>query len=103
MARMVAQRNSRAFQTSLMGRQQALDKHILALLTNMADPTFLKKKHGYNVHGQMVGKDGKMISKVCTTISRGHGPFSGAQWRNHLHISVGLVDLLLPIISSFLE
>lgn len=78
MARMVAQRNSRAFQTTLMGRQQALDKHILALLENIPNPTFLKK-HGYNVHGQMLGKDGKMISKVCMVISRGHGSSSRGQ------------------------
>ena len=66
MARMVAQRNSRAFQNTLLGRQHALDKRILALLENIFDPTFFKKKHGYNVHGEMLGKDGKMIVKVCT-------------------------------------
>lgn len=78
MAKMVAQRNSRAFQTTLIGRQQALDKHILTLLENMSDPTytFLKKKHGYNVHGQMLGKDGKTVSKVRVAISRRHGSSS---------------------------
>lgn len=66
MARMVAQRNSRSFQSTLLGRENVLDDHISALLENFAgDPTFFKKKHGYNVHGQMLGKDGKMIVKVC--------------------------------------
>ena len=64
MARMVAQRNSRGFQSTLLGREHALDKHILHLLEKFSDPSFFKKKHGYNVHGQMLGKDGKMIVKV---------------------------------------
>lgn len=64
MARMVAQRNSRAFQSTLLNREHVLDKHILSLLEKFNDPTFFKKKHGYNVHGQMLGKDGKMIIKV---------------------------------------
>ncbi|CAM9274564.1 unnamed protein product [Scytosiphon promiscuus] len=63
MARMVAQRNSRAFQSNLFGREHALDSHILQLLEKFSDPTFFKKKHGYNVHGQMLGRDGKMIIK----------------------------------------
>ncbi|CAM9113005.1 unnamed protein product [Ectocarpus fasciculatus] len=64
MARMVAQRNSRGFQSNLFERERVLDKHILYLLEKFSDPTFFKKKHGYNVHGQMLGKDGKMIVKV---------------------------------------
>lgn len=65
MARMVAQRNSRRFQSTLLDRENGLDAHILVLLEKFADdPTFFKKKHGYNVHGQMLGKDGKMIVKV---------------------------------------
>lgn len=64
MARMVAQRNSRGFQSTLLGREHVLDKHILHLLEKFSDPSFFKKKHGYNVHGQMLGKDGKMIVKV---------------------------------------
>ena len=64
MARMVAQRNSRGFQSTLSEREHVLDKHILHLLEKFSDPTFFKKKHGYNVHGQMLGKDGKMIVKV---------------------------------------
>lgn len=64
MARMVAQRNSRGFQSKLNEREQVLDKHILHLLEKFSDPSFFKKKHGYNVHGQMLGKDGKMIVKV---------------------------------------
>lgn len=64
MARMVAQRNSRGFQSTLLDREHVLDKHILHLLEKFSDPTFFKKKHGYNVHGQMLGKDGKMIVKV---------------------------------------
>lgn len=65
MARMVAQRNSRGFQTTLLDREHVLDEHILGLLEKFSDPTFFKKKHGYNVHGQMLGTDGKMIVKVC--------------------------------------
>lgn len=64
MARMVAQRNSRGFQSNLFDREHALDKHILNLLEKFSDPSVFKKKHGYNVHGQMLGKDGKMIVKV---------------------------------------
>lgn len=64
MARMVAQRNSRGFQSTLFEREHALDKHILNLLEKFSDPSVFKKKHGYNVHGQMLGKDGKMIVKV---------------------------------------
>lgn len=64
MARMVAQKNSRGFQSKLSEREHALDKHILHLLEKFSDPSFFKKKHGYNVHGQMLGKDGKMIVKV---------------------------------------
>ena len=64
MARMVAQRNSRGFQSTLLEREHLLDKHILHLLEKFSDPSFFKKKHGYNVHGQMLGKDGKMIVKV---------------------------------------
>ncbi|CAM9224200.1 unnamed protein product [Ectocarpus sp. 4 AP-2014] len=64
MARMVAQRNSRGFQSNLFERERVLDKHILYLLEKFSDPAFFKKKHGYNVHGQMLGKDGKMIVKV---------------------------------------
>lgn len=75
MARMVAQRNSRRFQSTLLDRENALDAHILALLEKFADdPTFFKKKHGYNVHGQMLGKNGKMIVKVflvCKIEERG--------------------------------
>ncbi|CAM9101749.1 unnamed protein product, partial [Hapterophycus canaliculatus] len=63
MARMVAQRNSRAFQSNLFGREHALDSHILHLLERFSDPSYFKKKHGYNVHGQMLGNDGKMIIK----------------------------------------
>lgn len=64
MARMVAQKNSRGFQSTLFGREHVLDEHILALLDKFADPSVFKKKHGYNIHGQMLGKDGKMIVKV---------------------------------------
>lgn len=64
MARMVAQRNSRGFQTTLLNRENMLDKHILSLLEKFSDPAFFKKKYGYNIHGQMLGKDGKMIIKV---------------------------------------
>lgn len=64
MARMVAQRNSRGFQSNLFERERVLDTHILYLLEKFSDPAFFKKKHGYNVHGQMLGKDGKMIVKV---------------------------------------
>lgn len=64
MARMVAQRNSRGFQSKLLDREHVLDTHILSLLDKFNDPSVFKKKHGYNVHGQMLGKDGKMIVKV---------------------------------------
>lgn len=64
MARMVAQKNSRGFQSTLLEREHVLDKHILDLLEHFSDPTFFKKKSGYNVHGEMLGKDGKMIVKV---------------------------------------
>lgn len=67
MARMVAQKNSRGFQSTLLEREHILDKHILGLLEKFSDPSFFKKKHGYNVHGQMLGKDGKMIIKVSET------------------------------------
>ncbi|CAN0064939.1 unnamed protein product, partial [Discosporangium mesarthrocarpum] len=64
MARMIAQRDSRSFQSTLLSRQNALDQHILSLLEGFADPKVFRKQHGYNIHGQMLGKDGKMIEKA---------------------------------------
>lgn len=95
MARMVAQRNSRGFQSNLFERERVLDKHILYLLEKFSDPAFFKKKHGYNVHGQMLGKDGKMIVKVSYNVKKNRWNALFSRWSEGLGTFLCVARLVL--------
>lgn len=63
-ARLAAQRNARAFQSTLGEREHAVDAHTLALLDNLYDPALFKVNNACIGHGRMLARDGKMTVKV---------------------------------------